>query len=244
MKNWLKIALVAVLILFAVSGILLFNWTNSVYESTIPLSRYSDDIHYRVEDHEVTTFNPLEPNKTGIIFYHGGGVAHDAYAYIGEGLARQGYTVYFPDMPLSLAVLNPNVAERIIGDNAQINKWVISGHSLGGAMASAFTADQEDLIDGIMLLAAYPPDNGSLKDVDIPQLAIFGERDGLVTKDKREAGVKLLSDNASVILLQGGNHAQFGHYGFQSGDLDADISADMQRDIVIKEFLHFLSQFQ
>jgi len=41
--------------------------------------------------------------------------------------------------------------------------------------------------------------------------------------------------------LEGGNHAQFGYYGPQRGDLDPELSQQEQRDQVVKATIDLLS---
>ncbi|WP_275901665.1 alpha/beta hydrolase [Paenibacillus sp. SYP-B3998] len=43
-------------------------------------------------------------------------------------------------------------------------------------------------------------------------------------------------------IIQGGNYAQFGSYGFQKGDLPAAISAKEQRDATMKFLLDWEQQ--
>ena len=64
--------------------------------------------------------------------------------------------VLVPEMPLNLAVFDADSAATLIADNPDIDTWVVGGHSLGGAMAAGFAADNSTPIDGLALWAAYP----------------------------------------------------------------------------------------
>ena len=47
-------------------------------------------------------------------------------------------------------------------------------------------------------------------------------------------------DDTTIVVLEGGNHAQFGNYGIQSGDGVASISRQEQQkqtSLAIREFL-------
>ena len=44
----------------------------------------------------------------------------------------------------------------------------------------------------------------------------------------------------NVLVIAGGNHAQFGNYGPQDGDPPADISAQEQQQIAIGAILDFI----
>jgi hypothetical protein len=53
---------------------------------------------------------------------------------------------------------------------------------------------------------------------------------GVDTFDEKTA---LLPLNTEYVVIQGGNHAQFGDYGFQPGDNEATITrADQQQQVV------------
>ena len=63
-------------------------------------------------------------------------------------------------------------------------------------------------------------------------LSIYGTNDmaGAAIFDEKKS---LLTSDAQYIIIDGGNHAQFGNYGLQPGDNAATItSADQQKQIV------------
>ena len=65
-------------------------------------------------------------------------------------------------------------------------------------------------------------------------VSIYGTLDGLATVDKIEASRPLLPLTARLVAVEGGNHAQFGWYGAQSGDNPAIISREKQmQDTVV-----------
>ena len=82
--------------------------------------------------------------------------------------------------------------------------------------------------------AAYPPDSDSLaaRD-DLAVTSIYGTLDGLATPAKIQATTPLLPTGAQLVSIEGGNHAQFGWYGPQSGDNPAAISREEQQAQVI-----------
>ena len=47
-------------------------------------------------------------------------------------------------------------------------------------------------------------------------------------------------DNLTELIIKGGNHAQFGYYGNQSGDGIAKISADNQQKQSENEIIEFI----
>ena len=44
----------------------------------------------------------------------------------------------------------------------------------------------------------------------------------------------------NIIKIEGGNHAQFGNYGKQKGDIDATITAKEQQNITVEAIIDFI----
>jgi len=183
-------------------------------------------------------------NKTitkGLIIYPGGKVEAEAYAPLAEKVAESGYTVVIVPMPLNLAVLSPNKAEKVIDKYPQIKQWYIAGHSLGGVMATQFAYKNQDKITGLILLASYPQNSNNLSTSKVKVLSIYGTNDGFVGKAKIDESKKLLPPNTKWIPIEGGNHSQNGWYGFQQGDNIASITRDEQQNIISKSIVEFMS---
>lgn len=174
-------------------------------------------------------WRPDHPSATGVIFYQGGKVEEEAYAPLLLPLLEEGYSVFVPKMPLNLAVLNAGAAEKIIQAHPEVYTWWIGGHSLGGAMAADYVYSQPDRISGLFLLGAYPQEKKSLSASDVDVVAFFGTLDGLVGTEGIEGWMALLPPSAERVMIEGGNHAQFGNYGGQKGDLLAAIGWEDQQ---------------
>ncbi len=189
----------------------------------------------------VIMFAPAgDKRDVGIIFYQGGLVEAPAYAPLAQALADSGYPVFIPEMPLNLAVIRPNLAQSIIDANPDIDQWAIGGHSLGGAMASAFTLDNTSTIDALFFYGVYPNETYDQSDLTIPVLSVYGSRDGLATVEEVFERPDLYAPTTEFVEIEGGNHAQFGDYGPQEGDLDALISAEQQLDLTVSATVSFL----
>ena len=171
--------------------------------------------------------------EEALIFYPGGKVEYTAYAPLLYGLARDGLDCFLLKMPLNLAILDENKADRIL-QTYSYPEWYIGGHSLGGAAASMYAAGHD--LDGLLLLAAYPT-----KKVDERTLEIYGSEDGVLNRSKREEGDRFLPEGSVIKVIDGGNHAQFGNYGEQKGDGSAGISGDEQQIITRNLILEFLN---
>lgn len=175
--------------------------------------------------------------ERGFIFYPGGLVEPDAYIPLMTNIAKEGeIAVFIRKMPLNLAILNAKGAETILKEYSYIDDWYIGGHSLGGVMASSFILDSEIDFKGLILLASYPIEKKPLTDFGIPTLSIVGSLDGLVTQEEFDNSKSLLPPTAEYKVIDGGNHAQFGTYGKQKGDLPATIS-EMDQQMITTDFI-------
>ena len=187
------------------------------------------------------TFQPAEQTATtGLIIYPGGRVDPRAYAPLAHAIASQGYLVVIVPMPLNLAVFGSGRAASVIEAYPDIQNWVIAGHSLGGSMAALYADKYGDQISGLSLWASYPASSNDLSDSNIQVSSIYGTKDGLATKDKIDASRELLPSDTTWVPIDGGNHAQFGWYGAQSGDNPAAISRQDQQEQILKAVLDLL----
>lgn len=177
----------------------------------------------------------------GLILYPGGKVAPEAYAPLAEKVAESGFAAVVVPMPLNLAILSPDKAEKVMEKYPQIKQWYIGGHSLGGVMAAQFAYKHQDKINGLILLAAYPQKSNDLSAAKVRVLSLYGTKDGLVGKEKVDASRKLLPEDTKWIPVEGGNHAQNGWYGDQKGDQTASISREEQQKIVSAAIIEFMS---
>ena len=200
------------------------------------------DERMTVETGAVLAFIPSgEAPQAALILYPGGHVDYRAYAPLARAIAEQGYQVFVPRMPLSLAVLSPDIADQIITAHPDITSWTVGGHSLGGAMAANFARSRPGVVQGIVLLAAYPAAGNDLSQSSLQILLITASADGLVTQDKIDASRALLPADTIWVEINGGNHAQFGWYGAQNGDNPAEISRTDQQNQVVRAITTFLA---
>lgn len=190
------------------------------------------------------------PIKETFVFYPGGLVDPHSYLAWQDQLVslRPELRVVTVKMPSNLAVLNSQKGTRLFDYFPDSEKWFFAGHSLGGAIATNVVANNQEKIDALIYLAAYPP-NDALKEYPGSILSIFATNDGLSTLNDIEERKNLLPapydmmdslDFPSNLVgqtlyfeIKGGNHAQFGNYGEQNGDLTPTITRDHQQDQVV-----------
>lgn len=182
-----------------------------------------------------------EPPSTGLIIYPGGRVDWRSYAPLARAIAEEGYYVAIVPMPLSLAVLAPDKAAEVIASRPAVRTWAIGGHSLGGAMAARFAHQNLDVVQGLVLWAAYPAESDDLTNSGLRVISIFASQDGLATREKIDASRRLLPPDTRWVEISGGNHAQFGWYGDQPGDGTAEIGREEQMRQVAAATVEFLS---
>lgn len=210
--------------------------TNPIMDEALAALKSTDTVH--LDQTEWIVFYPLENTPhLGLIFYPGARVDPKAYAPSMRLLAKNGYLTIIVPMPLNLAFLGTNRAADIIDTYPKIETWVIGGHSLGGAMAASYVYTHPDQLDGVFLWASYATERSNLSTLELPVLAIYATKDGLL---EVEQGVEFLPASAKIVQIEGGNHAQFGYYGIQEGDGVATISWDSQQNQIITAMLEFL----
>ena len=237
-KKILKYSIVTIVLLLVVSisGILI--WTNNTYDPTsellslVPESDYSKDGDFYV-------FKPkTQSNGNGIVIYPGALVEPLSYGYIANELSKAGFLVAIPEVKLNLSITENNKAQEFISNNKEIEDWYVAGHSMGGVSATYYAEDNQDIIDGVILLGSYPSKSTDLSDNSQKVLSIYAENDALTTLDDVEESKKNLPSDSIFVEIKGGNHAQFGMYGEQKGDNKAEISSKEQQDKIINIILN------
>lgn len=191
---------------------------------------HSPALSVKYDEDKTLVIKLLEGEMSGdaIIFYQGGKVDEKAYIELLAPLAEKGITVYIPSMPFELAVFNYNKAQKVI-DRYDHERWFVGGHSLGGSMIASFTSNHQDEIDGLFLLAAYS--TSDLSDFKGQVISIYGDQDKVLNFKSMEKRESNLPASTITEVISGGNHAQFGSYGFQKGDGQPLIDQAEQQEI-------------
>jgi len=174
----------------------------------------------RVDGMAVVRSGPITANTTGLIYYPGARVAHESYVpTAAEIVADRDIAVVIVDMPLNLAVLSTNRADKPRTEYPIIESWYVGGHSLGGAMACRYAAANPAALDGLVLHGSYCDQN--ISNTDLRVLSVLGENDGVIDAEQERTNRELLPPDATIVELEGVNHAGFGAYGPQRGDTPA-----------------------
>lgn len=237
MKNKkIRILLLIITIILVLSGVF-FIYVNHYYHS-VSVEQY-------LESTETVTICKIDAGwffdgtgtEAAIVFYPGAKVEATAYAPILYELAQEGIDCFLVEMPCNLAIFGINKADKII-EKYEYNQWYMAGHSMGGAMEAAYAEKNAEKLTGLILLAAYSANE--LSGTDLKILSVYGSNDGVLNMDKVIKGRELMPSSYEEICIEGGNHAQFGSYGEQSGDNAAAISGDEQVRMTVEYILQFI----
>lgn len=220
--GFILLGLIIIALIFIVSF-----FTTSYGPSTQAMANLEDSTLVDVTVDNFISFAPENTTATtGLIIYPGAKVEPEAYAPLANKIAQAGYEVIITPMPLNFAIFDSNAADEVISKFPNIKNWVISGHSLGGVMAAKYASENSN-IKGVIFYASYPQGD-ELKDSNIEVTSIYGSLDGVANLEKIVGSKDLLPASTTFVEIIGGNHAQFGSYGEQSGDNPAEISVDEQ----------------
>ena len=218
-----------------------YTWVNQTYAPTDELFTLVSDNQYE-RNGEFYVFEPKTGSKdVGIVLYPGALVEPLSYAYYANELSKQGYLVAVADVRLNLSITDNEKASQFISDHEEIKSWYVAGHSMGGVSATMYALNHLDTIDGVILLGSYPAASTDLSQTNLKVLSLYAEYDGLSTEEKIFDKASNLPTDTVYVKILGGNHAQFGMYGEQSGDLQATIPVLEQQNEIIKATLDFLN---
>lgn len=245
MKKGAKRILLGVIALLVVSVLVFVIWAETPSQpGEYALAALKSDGNVQVTDHgNYISFMPTrQQSDTAFLFYPGGHVNFEAYSPILRQVAEHGYPVILARVNLNLAFFDIEAGAPVLRDFPQVIHWVVGGHSLGGVASAIFAANHPE-IEGVVFWASYPADD-RLKNTDTKMLSIYGTEDGGLDNGKKIEQYKAFQpDDTEFVVIQGGNHGQFGDYGPQPGDNPATISAESQWQQVAAATVQFLASF-
>lgn len=233
-RNKITILILGVLILIA-SG---FWYVNDYYHSEVKIADYQKrSREVCITEIERGLYLDGPGKDIAMIFYPGAKVEYTAYLPLFNRLTEWGVDCFLLKMPYNLAIFGQNRAENIM-EQYDYDRWYLSGHSLGAAMAASYAAGHLKELDGLVLLAGYP--TKSLQSDDFSVLSLYGSEDGILNLKKLEEGRAYMPKQYTEICINGGNHAWFGNYGEQNGDYPATIRCEEQQEQTVTAILEMI----
>jgi len=216
-----------------------------------------------IESRRAIEIKPIvgETSTTGLLFYPGGLV--DSHVY-NELLAQFTETCNIMSvvvkMPSNLAIFGINSGISVITSSyPEIDRWIIAGHSLGGAMAASTVKQNPSVYSGLIFMDSYPADSDSLKTWSGVVLSLYSSVEKISDDERMQKTLDLLppatwltessriypaeKTNYTVIhQIDGGSHSYFGTYGPQDGDFTPTISRSDFHAAVIEYMGEFFAE--
>ena len=192
------------------------------------------------------SFTPQASAPVGLIFFPGALVDPVAYAPLVHAIADAGHASILIQVPRRGAfggADGPEVFDRArnAAAGSSVRRWIVAGHSRGGVIACHVVRDGFPGLAGAVLLGTSHPRDFSLAATTIPMTRVSGTRDTIADVEKQERTREHLPASARIIRIDGGNHSQFGYYGFQPGDWPATITREAQQVIIRRAILDALA---
>ena len=196
-------------------------------------------------------FEPRVSADVGLLFFPGALVDPVAYAPLVKAVAERGYTVVLIQVPRRGAMGGAESAElaarymramRETDTSGEPRRWIVAGHSRGGVISSNVVRSLREGVAGLVLVGTSHPRDFSLAHLPIPVTQVFGTRDTVADLHKVEAARRNLPPSLHTVRIDGGNHSQFGSYGFQPGDWPATITREEQQRLTVEAIVAALAR--
>lgn len=194
-------------------------------------------------------FMPTPPvGKPALVFICGSGVSAQAYAPLLRPIAEAGYPVFVVKLPYRFAPIESHKqaaverARSVIASHPEIRHWVVSGHSLGGALACRVAQSDPKAFSALVLIGTTHPRQDDLSSFPVPVTKVYASNDGVAPPGRTLSNKGLLPKETQWVEIKGGNHSQFGYYGHQLFDGKATISRETQQAATRSALLEALTK--
>lgn len=241
MRKWSKRKIFKTIWFSLAIAFVVWNWT-TFQSRGLPESTFEEsDLVLVSETSDEIIFHSKNPaGVIEIIFFQGGLVDPKAYAPMFRSLAESGYTCHIIKMSWRLPV---NDYQKVVDMfNLSEKNFVIGGHSQGAKMAAQLVFEKPDVFKGLFLMGTSHPRDIDLSNSKILCLKLYAENDGLASVEEVLENKRHLPKKTDLIMIEGGNHSQFGYIGKLFMDSTADISLETQQNESIRHIQYFLGK--
>lgn len=190
--------------------------------------------------------NDVRAASTTFVFFPGALVDPRAYAPLARSVASAGYPAFVVELPRRGAFGGADAPEldarisSVLSSEVSCGRTVVGGHSRGAVVASRLASRDPDPLSGLVIIGSTHPRDHDLSSLSIPVTKVVGTRDGLASPDKVRQNAALLPSHTRWMWIEGGNHSQFGWYGFQPLDRRPRVDASVQRAAMLDGVLEIL----
>ncbi len=229
----------------AVVGILI--WANQTFapaQAGWNAALADDRITVR-DDGDIVVLTPSDEaqptiDDQGLVFLAGAKVDPQAYASTFRDLTAEGVTVVIVRPVLNLAIIEWRDLAQFTAEAPDVSTWAVGGHSQGGVRACSYAEDES--VSALVLLGSYCALGDLSGRDDLSAISVTGSRDGLLRAEDAAEARALMPADSTFVELDGVNHAQFGDYGVQPGDLEARVSDDEARSAISAALIAFFER--
>ncbi|MBK7864526.1 MAG: hypothetical protein IPJ65_39185 [Archangiaceae bacterium] len=217
----------ALLSLVAVTLLALVGWYQIDGQPRPEAARFTAraGIAFHEADDGSLSFTPSTPNGHGLLIMPGALIKPLSYARTAAFFADRGYTVFLPAAPMRLSILGVDgAAARLAG--FAVKDWFVIGHSMGGLAGLELVRRHAPVVRAVALWAAAMPRDFS--DLEVPVLFLWGDRDGLLPREKLDEARSKLPSTTRYTTFPGGNHRDFALYTHQFFDAAGTLGWEQQ----------------
>jgi hypothetical protein len=249
MKKFLKYGAGALTLLLVLlfGGFYVWGEMSLATPTEAALAAMQSDERVTVDEGRFISFRPTagEP-RLGVIFYPGANCDSRGYAPVFHRVASRGYLVVDVPMPRNFAIFAPNRADEVRAAYPEIKRWVIAGHSMGGAMAGYYAFNHQQDLAGLIVWDSYPPAQNSLAGSELPVWHIHRATLEGAAPENLEAMRHVYPISSTWVPVPGGVHMYFGSFdgGGYKEQWTPKISREAQHDIVVTATLNALQAME
>ena len=196
---------------------------------------------------DTIVFTPSTAKASGLLLLPGCPVDPIAYAPLARRIADQGHLAAIVKIPYRCAPwpnLEAQLDQRVraMVGRAPGTRWVLAGHSRGGAHTARMAMNRRAPFAAYVLMGTSHPRDHDLSALSIDVTKIVATRDGVA--GEQQFDTQRLPASTHWVRIEGGNHAQFGYYGFQLWDGRATITREEQQAQIVDALLAALTRAQ